>query len=167
MLRWFLSIALVISSQLNAVGIISMIDMKASDKAYNTIKSFEGLCLSSYNCPAEVMTIGYGHTMHVEPNQTITEQQAETYLKEDVGKCEEFINKVVNTELTQNQYDALVSFVFNVGVGNFKNSTLLKKVNAGDFQGAGEEFKKWTLGKGKPLPGLVKRRNIERELFNS
>lgn len=138
--------------------------MKTRNK--EIIKQSEGLRLEAYLCPAGVWTIGYGHTgKDVVEGMKITRGEAEELLEGDLEKFEKDILKMVKVGLTQNQFDALVSFTYNVGGGALKTSTLLKKLNAGDYMGAADEFLKWTKAGGKELPGLVKRRRTERALF--
>ncbi|BEO21356.1 lysozyme (plasmid) [Serratia marcescens] len=139
--------------------------MKISIKGLDLIKEFEGLRLQAYKCPADRWTIGYGHTAGVGPDDIITEEQAILLLCQDVAASERAVNQYVHVPLTQNQFDALVSFVFNLGVGNFRTSTLLKKLNADDDDGAAQEFGRWIHAGGKALPGLVRRREAERALF--
>ncbi|BEM56381.1 lysozyme [Serratia marcescens] len=131
----------------------------------NLIKHFEGLKLRAYQCSAHVWTIGYGHTADVSANDVITEEEALYFLHQDLAESERAVNQYVHAPLTQNQFDALVSFVFNLGVGNFRTSTLLKKLNAGDNDGVAQEFGRWIHAGGKALPGLVRRREAERALF--
>lgn len=140
---------------------------EVSREGLDLIKSFEGFESEAYLCPAGVWTIGYGHTRGVKKGDIITEQEAEKRLKEDVKKAEDAVNKYVHVQLTQNQYDALVSFVYNVGEGNFENSTLLKKLNSGDYNGVRNEFGRWVYASGKRLRGLEKRRVKEKALFSS
>lgn len=140
--------------------------MTASDNAFKIIKEFEGLRYKTYKCPAGILTIGYGHTgTDVVPGMEINAAYADAVLKLDIKKFENAVNRLVNVQINQNQFDALVSFTFNVGEGKLESSTLLRKVNAGDVQ-AGEEFSKWVYGGGKILPGLIKRRAAEKALFN-
>ena len=139
--------------------------MKTGRNGINLIKSFEGLRLHAYKCPAGVWTIGYGHTKGVKKGDMITELKAETLLIIDLQSSENAINKLVKVPLTQNQFDSLVSFVFNVGNGNFSKSTLLKKLNNKDYTAASNEFEKWVFANKKKLLGLVKRREAEKELF--
>lgn len=129
------------------------------------IKHHEGVALKAYMCPGNVLTIGYGHTKNVSPGQKITLQQATEYLKEDLQYFEKAVNDYVVAPLTQNQFDALVSFAFNVGVSAFANSTLLRKLNEGDYTGAANEFSRWVHGGNQKLPGLVRRRIEERKMF--
>jgi len=130
------------------------------------IREFEGLELKAYKCPAGVLTIGYGHTKEVAAGMVITEGKAEALLREDLVWVEEAINTKVVVPLTQNQYDALASFIYNVGAGAFTKSTLLRKLNAEDYSGASAEFKRWNKASGKVLRGLVRRRKAEQELFD-
>lgn len=135
--------------------------MKASDILIEKLKEFEDLELTSYKDDAGVWTIGYGHTRGVKPGQRITEAEAEKLLKEDLEEAERYVNNL-KMEFTQGQFDALVDFVYNIGVGDFMSSTLLKKIIAGaptkDIQA---QFRRWVYSKGKKLGGLVKRREWE------
>lgn len=140
--------------------------MKTSQKGIDLIKSFETLVLKSYLCPAGKLTIGYGHTKDVVAGTRITEQQAEEFLREDLEESEQYVSKYIKRKLTQYQFDALVSFVFNCGVGNFLKSTLLKKVKVNpNDQSIAIEFSKWIHADGKPLDGLRRRRKAEAELY--
>lgn len=139
--------------------------MHISQQGLDLIKSFEGLRLSAYKCPADVWTIGYGTTAGVKPGQTITKERAEELLREDVKRFEDQVLRLVKVPLTQGQFDALVSFVYNLGAGNLSNSTLLRLLNEGDYAGAGAQFERWTKAGGKVLAGLVRRRAAERALF--
>ncbi|MEL6383811.1 MAG: lysozyme [Cyanobacteria bacterium J06626_18] len=136
------------------------------------VKEFEGLELRAYQDSVGVWTIGYGHTAaagapDVYPGQTITEAQAEEILRRDLRKFEGGVRDVVKVPLTSDQFAALVSFSFNVGVGALSNSTLLRKLNARDYQGAANEFPRWVKAGGQTLQGLVRRRDAERALFLS
>lgn len=139
--------------------------MNTSQKGLDLIKSFEGLRLSAYKCPAGVWTIGYGTTAGVKPGQSITKERAEELLRDDVKRFEDQVLRLVKVPLTQGQFDALVSFTYNLGAANLGNSTLLRLLNAGDYKGAAAQFDRWTKAGGKELPGLVKRRAAERALF--
>jgi Phage-related lysozyme (muraminidase) len=139
--------------------------MKISEYGLNLIKHLEGLRLQAYQCSAGVWTIGYGHTSGVHPGDIIDEAQADIFLRQDVAASESTVMHFVTAALSQHQFDALVSFVFNLGSGNFAASTLLKKLNAGDYAGAADEFPRWVHAAGKPLLGLVRRREAERNLF--
>ncbi|HAH55321.1 MAG TPA: muraminidase [Flavobacterium sp.] len=142
--------------------------MKTSEKGINLIKNFEGLRLKAYLCPAGVLTIGYGHTGGVKPNQFITKLGAELLLETDLLFPEKAVNELVKIKLTQNQFDALVSFTFNVGTNAFKKSTLLKIINTGTFKLKDVEIQlmRWVRdGQGRILQGLVNRRKKEFKLF--
>lgn len=142
--------------------------MRISSRGLNLIKKFEGLHLVSYLCSSNVLTIGYGHTgSDVKPNMKITEEQAEAYLIDDVVSSEQCVSSFIHAKINQNEYDALVSFVFNVGPTAFINSTLLKLLNGGaDRKIVASEFSRWVKGEGnKEIPGLIKRREQERKLF--
>jgi lysozyme len=134
------------------------------------IKEFEGCCLTAYPDPgtgAQPWTIGYGHTNGVRPGETITQEQAEQYLQNDLVEFQVGVNNLVARDLTPNQFAALVSFAYNLGLGALEGSTLLAYVNAGDFTAAQGEFEKWVFAGGKILPGLVRRRAAEAALFGT
>lgn len=142
--------------------------MKISPAGIAFIKESEVLRLEAYPDPgsgAEPWTIGWGHTRGVKQGDTCTEEQAEIWLAEDLMPVELCIENSVSGPLTQGQHDALCSFVFNLGCVALRNSTLLRKLNAGDDVGAAEEFKRWDHSKGKVLAGLTKRRLAESEMF--
>ena len=136
-----------------------------SDEGLDLIKNFEGCELTAYVCPSGVYTIGYGHTGDVLPNQTITQAEADALLREDVRKFEKGTNNYTNVPLNQSQFDALVSFTFNVGLGAYRDSTLLRLLNGADYEGAAGQFGRWVNGSNGPLPGLVRRREAEERLF--
>ena len=131
----------------------------------NLIKVFEGLSLSAYRCPAGVLTIGYGHTGDVYEDQVIDMDEAELLLQQDLEKFEDAVVDVVNVPINQNQFDALVSFTYNIGIGAFRKSTLLNLLNEEKYAEAAEQFLRWTKAGGVVLPGLVRRRIEERKLF--
>ncbi len=145
--------------------------MRTNKTTFEQIKIYEGLKLKAYYCPAGVLTIGYGHTNDskypVYRNQKITPEQAEQFLIHDVEEAEKIVEMAVKVPLNDNQFSALVCFVFNIG--RLKGTTLLRKLNAGDYKGAAEEFKKWNkavvIGVKKELPGLVARRAFEYTMF--
>jgi len=145
--------------------------MNYSKNGLHLTENFEGLRFTAYPDPAtngDPWTIGYGHTgPEVHKGMTITQEQAEELLMQDVKKAAATVNAKVTTDITQEEFDALVDFVFNVGAGNFNASTLLKKVNAGDIHGAADEFLKWDMAAGKHMVGLLKRRHAEAEEFLS
>lgn len=140
--------------------------MTTSDAGIQLIKKYEGCCLDAYLCPAKVPTIGYGHTEGVKLGMRITQEQADSLLKGDLVSREAAVRRLVRVPVTQGQFDALVSFVYNIGTGAFEKSTLLKKLNAGDTRGASAQFAVWNKAGGKELPGLTKRRAAERALFD-
>lgn len=140
--------------------------MTTSDAGIQLIKKYEGCCLDAYLCPAKVPTIGYGHTEGVKLGMRITQEQADSLLTGDLVSREAAVRRLVRVPVTQGQFDALVSFVYNIGTGAFERSTLLKKLNAGDTRGASAQFAVWNKAGGKELPGLTKRRAAERALFD-
>lgn len=139
--------------------------MKTSSRGVELIKKWEGVRLKSYQDSVGVWTIGYGHTKTAKPHQEITLKQAHELLEQDIRQHEVYVNRYVKVDITQNQYDSLSSFVFNLGGGALQKSTLLKKLNQGDYKGAGSEFLKWTKAGGKELKGLVNRRKEESGMF--
>lgn len=140
---------------------------KISDKGIELIRSFEGLELKAYLCPAGILTIGIGHTKGVKKGDTITEEQALQYFKDDVEPIENYLNKLNICE-TQGQFDALVSFIFNLGKGSFSRSTLLKKIkNKASDEEICAQFMRWVYAGGKKLNGLVRRREAECSLWIS
>jgi lysozyme len=141
-------------------------------KNVDLIKAHEGLVLTAYlPTPNDVWTIGYGHTKTAKPGMRITQQQAEALLYSDLAWVEEVIADKVKVELTQNQYDAIGSLIFNIGGGAFAKSTVLRKLNLKDYKGAADAFLMWNkqrskvTGKMIVLNGLTIRRNAERKLF--
>lgn len=139
--------------------------MKTSPAGIALIKKFEGLSLVPYFCPGRVLTIGYGHTKTTKPGMKITAKQAEDLLKEDLKYYEKAVTDLVRSPITQNQLDALVCFTFNVGVGNFKRSTMLKHLNLKKYYEAADQFLRWNKIGDKESPGLTNRRTAERNLF--
>jgi lysozyme len=139
--------------------------MQISEEGLNFIKRSEALRLEAYKDSVGIWTLGYGHIAGVHEGDSITEEQAEIFLRADLQTVEKCIANSVSVELTQGQYDALCSFVFNLGCVALRNSTLLRKLNSGDDVGAAEEFKRWNHAGGKELAGLTKRRAAESEMF--
>lgn len=140
--------------------------MKTGTAGIELIKSIEKLRLAAYMpTPNDRPTIGYGCTTGVKMGDTCTPEQAEQYLRNDLETAEFAVTDLVSVPLNQNEFDALVSFAFNLGHGNLQSSTLLKLLNMGDRRGAAMQFNKWCFQKGIKLNGLVKRRAAERELF--
>ncbi|MEC6393343.1 lysozyme [Acinetobacter pittii] len=141
-----------------------------SDVGVNLITGFEDTRLKAYDDSVGIWTIGTGTTVYpngvkVKQGDTCTPEQAKAYFKHDLAKFEKTVNESVTVPLNQNQFDALVSLTYNIGSGAFKNSTLLKLLNKGDYQGAADQFLAWKKADGKVLPGLVRRREAERALF--
>jgi lysozyme len=142
--------------------------MTPSENCIDLIKRFEGYSDKAYPDPgtgASPWTIGYGHTRGVEPGMTCTMEQATRWVYDDVEDAARAVQDYVRVPLTQSQFDALVSFVYNVGVHNFNTSTLLKKINMGDMDGAAAEFLRWNRAGGKVMNGLTRRRQAESDLF--
>jgi lysozyme len=144
--------------------------MKTSDKGIALIKSHEGMRLNAYLCPGKKWTIGYGHTSAageptVREGMRITRAEAETILRRDLSRFEDRVNRLVKVPLTQGQFDALVSFDFNTG--KLHSSTLLKRLNAGKYAEVPRQLMRYVYGDGKELPGLVRRRRDEAELWRS
>lgn len=140
--------------------------MKTSEEGKKFIKLKEGLKLEIYKCSSNVSTIGYGHTgSDVHAGMKITKEQAEKLFAMDIQIHENNVNQLVKVSLTQNQFDALVSLEFNIGYGAFKNSTLLKLLNAGKYRESAEQFPRWVYSGGKVSAGLQKRREEEKRLF--
>ncbi len=146
--------------------------MKISHIGIDLIKKYEGFSSKPYKCPAGIPTIGYGATYYPNGSKVtlsdtpITEQQAQEYLKDMLVSYEKSVATFVTSTINQNQFDSLVSFAYNLGVGNLKSSTLLKKVNANPSDNTiAAEFVKWNKAGGKVLAGLTKRRKEEAELY--
>jgi GH24 family phage-related lysozyme (muramidase) len=158
--------------------------MNVSDKSIKVIKHHEGVRTTPYQCPALLWTIGVGHV--IDPtharvplaerkslpipdgwNRKISMEEVDDILRKDLATFERGVERYCPVKLTQGQFDALVSFSFNVGLGTLQRSTLRQKVLRGDMEGAAEEFLKYTIGGGKVLKGLVNRRNDERAMFLS
>ena len=142
--------------------------MNTSQRGIDLVKQFEGLSLVAYPDPATngpPWTIGYGHTRGVTRGMKITAAQAVDFLRQDLRDAEIEIERSVSVDLCQHQFDALASLIFNIGGRAFRDSTLRKKLNAGDQKGAAEEFDRWVFAAGKKLTGLVRRRAAERKLF--
>lgn len=139
--------------------------MRTNAAGLDIIKRFEGLRLRAYLCPAGKWTIGYGHTGDVKRGDAITEHQADAILAVDVDTAERDVAELVKVELTDNEFSALVSFVFNFGRAKFAASSLLRLLNEGRKAEAAAELPKWKHAAGRVTPGLVRRRLAERELF--
>lgn len=142
-------------------------DLRTSAAGLEIIKNFEGFRAKAYICPAGVLTIGYGTTSSVHRGQVVNESQATALLARDVVSFEREIKRSVKVPLEQHEFDALVSFVYNVGPGNFRSSTLLKRLNASAFQEVPAQMMRWNKGGGRVLEGLNRRRAAEGRLFSS
>jgi len=144
--------------------------MHVSDEGFELIKHFEGCELEAYKCAAGVWTIGYGHTKDVQEGDKWDKEKAEFMLwRELEDEYEQYVNDLVTVPMNQCQFDALVSWVYNLGPANLKSSTLLKCLNLGDYNGVPEQIKRWNKatvnGERKVLPGLTRRREAEAEMF--
>ncbi|KXZ65978.1 Lysozyme RrrD [Acinetobacter venetianus] len=144
--------------------------MKTSQVGINLIVSFEDLKLDAYDDGVGVWTIGYGTTVYpnglkVKQGDTCTLGQAKEYFAHDLNRFEKAVNQSVKVSINQNQFDALVSLTYNIGEQAFKDSTLLAKLNKGDYIGAADQFPRWNKGGGQVMKGLVRRRAAERALF--
>jgi lysozyme len=139
--------------------------MRTSQSGIDLIKSCEGLRLTAYQDSVGVWTIGYGATRAVVAGMSITLDQAERMLQNDISRFEPSIDALVKVALNQHQWDALMSFVYNLGAGNLASSTLLKLLNAGDYAGAADQFLRWNKAGGNVLSGLTARRSTERQMF--
>ena len=141
--------------------------MKISLEGLSLIKKFEGCKLEAYKCSAVVWTIGYGHTTGVKEGDVCTQEEAEKLLRGDIFKFEEYVQDSVKVDLDQSQFDALVAWTFNLGPGNLRSSTMLKKLNNGEYESVPFEMRRWNKAGGKTLDGLIRRRQAESLLFES
>ena len=141
--------------------------MNISEEGLSLIKKFEGCELKSYRCSANVLTIGYGHTKGVEENQKITQEEAEEMLASELGEYEDYINDMVECDLEQHQFDALVAWVYNLGPTNLRSSTMLKRLNANDLDDVPAQIRRWNKAGGKVLAGLTRRREAEALMFQN
>jgi len=139
--------------------------MKCSQEGLALIKKFEGCRLKAYRCSANVLTVGYGHTGGVKEDDIISQPEADKLLENDIAKFEKYVSDNVIVELNQSQFDALVAWTFNLGVGNLRSSTMLKKLNETDYVSVPSEMKRWNKAAGKTLDGLIRRRLAESLLF--
>lgn len=142
-----------------------MLNMQYSKSGLQLTENFEGCKLVAYPDQVGVWTIGYGHTRGVYPGMTCTQAQAEQWLLEDVAFCVNDVNTHVTVALTQGEFDALVDFCFNLGCQSLNGSTLLHLLNAGNYDGAAQEFEKWDHAGGKIVAGLLRRRLAEKQEF--
>ena len=140
-------------------------NMNISQEGLGLIKKFEGCELEAYVCAAGVWTIGYGSTKEVKEGDKISQEEADKLLLHEMDEYEGYITDNVTVDLKQNQFDSLVSWVFNLGPTNLKASTMLKVLNLGNFEGVPEQMKRWNKANGKTLDGLIRRREAEALLF--
>ena len=159
LIRWCLVLVVIVLG-------LGWFQMRTSEAGIDLIKSFEGCRTIAYQDAVGVWTIGYGHTIDVKEGMSITQHQCDVMLEVDIETYENYINKYVIVSLTQNQFDALVSWVYNLGPTNLRNSTMLKVLNAGKYDEVPHQMKRWNRAGGKVLKGLVVRREAEAELFN-
>ena len=144
-----------------------MNDLSPSQACIDLVKASEGCRLTAYRDPAGILTIGYGSTGGISEGQTITQDQADAMLIDDLDAAAESVREMVTVPLTQGQFDALCDFVFNLGAGRLRDSTLLRLLNQGQYGQAAAQFQYWVMAGGQSLPGLVTRRAAERTLFES
>jgi len=139
--------------------------MKISEEGISLIKNYEGCRLEAYQDSVGIWTIGYGVIKGVKEGDQINQEEADHLLKEELPEYEGYINDMIKVPLEQCQFDALVCWVYNLGPNNLKDSTLLRILNDGDYDGVPEQIKRWNKAGGKVLAGLVKRRAAEADLF--
>ena len=139
--------------------------MKISQEGIELIKKFEGCRTESYRCSANVPTIGYGHTAGVKDGDICTKEEAESLLASDLEEFEGYVDKYVEVDLTQSQRNAIIAWTFNLGPRSLKSSTMLKELNAGNYEKVPSEMKRWNKAGGKVLDGLIRRREAESLLF--
>ena len=144
---------------------MNTVDMKASGACRALVRQFEGCRLQAYLCPAGVATIGVGHTRGVKLGDRCSQEQADLWLTQDLEDAGAAVASMVKVPLTQGQFDALTSFVFNLGARRLAESTLLILLNKRDYHGAAAQFSRWVHSDGKVLDGLVRRRAAEAKLF--
>ena len=140
-------------------------NMNISKEGLSLIKKFVGCELEAYLCPAGVWTIGYGHTKDVKEGDKINKEEADYLLQEEMIEYESYINDFVEVPLNQNQFDALCSWVYNLGPTNLKNSTMLRVLNEEKYADVPQEIKRWNKAGGEVLDGLIKRREAEAKMF--
>ena len=148
-----------------ATGLVWSIYMQLSNKGHDILKYFEGCRLEAYQDSVGVWTIGYGHTKRVYEGMTITQDEAEQMLLEELVEYEGYIERYVEVPLTQEQFDALTVWVYNLGPTNLSSSTLLKRLNDGRYDLVPDQIKRWDKAGGKQLAGLTKRRAAEARHF--
>ena len=139
--------------------------MKISQEGISLIKKFEGCEYNAYKCAADVLTIGYGHTKDVKEGDLVTQQEAENLLTKDLEEFEGYVLDAVEMPMIQHQFDAMVSWTFNLGPNNLKSSSMLTVLNKGDSEDVPAQIKRWNKAGGKVLEGLTRRREAEALLF--
>ena len=139
--------------------------MKISQEGISLIKKFEGCEYNAYKCAADVLTIGYGHTKDVKEGDLVTQQEAENLLTKDLEEFEGYVLDAVEMPMSQYQFDAMVSWTFNLGPNNLKSSSMLKVLNKGNYEDVPAQIKRWNKAGGKVLEGLIRRREAEALLF--
>ena len=139
--------------------------MKTSEEGISLIKKFEGCKLEAYLDAVDVPTIAYGRTKDVKIGDICTQQQAEDWLEEELVEYEGYVNEAVKVELTQPQFDSLVSWTYNLGPSNLNRSSMLRVLNTSDYDNVPEQIMRWNKAGGRVLPGLVRRREAEAEMF--
>ena len=140
-------------------------NLKTNKACIDIIREFEGVRLDAYQGPAGYWLIGYGHKAGVNPEMKITQERANKYLQEDLADFENSIRRNVKVPVTQNEFSAMVCLAYNIGSGNFKNSTVLKEINQGNRKAAADAFLMWNKVRGQVNSHQVKRRKLERDLF--
>jgi lysozyme len=141
--------------------------MNISTPGIDLIKAFEGCKLEAYKCSGNVWTIGYGHTRHVEEGDKITQKVADYFLEYDVAMVETHCKRLINIPLEQHQWDAIVSWCFNLGCGNLRASTMLQVINSGQIDKVSEQIVRWNKAGGKVVAGLTRRRKAEAAMFDN
>ena len=150
---------------LSPIQTIQATPKHTSKTGIDLIKRWEGWRSKAYKCPANKWTIGYGHTKTARRGMVISQQEGHRLLRQDLQIYENAVHNLVSVPVNQNQFDALVSFTYNVGRGALSQSTLLRKLTQGNYTEAADQFSRWVYGGGRKLPGLVSRRAAERQLF--
>lgn len=150
-----------------ALNIMEVLFMRTSQQGIDLIKHFEGCKLEAYECSANVWTHGWGHTKHVQEGDKVTQKEADQNLLYDIQMIETHMTRLIRVELLQHQWDAIVSWCFNLGCGALRRSTMLLVMNSNDLEGVTKELVRWNLVKGKLSKGLERRRKSEAHLFDT
>jgi len=141
--------------------------MQTSDKGKEFIKHFEGCRLEAYQCSSDVWTIGFGHARGVEKDDKISKKQADNLLSADIEMVETHVQRLITVDLNQSQWDAIVSWCFNLGCGNLRASTMLQVINSGELNKVSEQIIRWDKVGKKAVAGLTRRRKAEADLFDN